>query len=213
MKRRAYAALAGLAILGLGVIWFANRSGEGTEPVAGRDAVKPPMQEASDKPAKLPRPSADADKELAAQRVPTDMSLDVFPRTSYTRRPSPAGPAAGAPTGGAFVHVPSDGKRLELAPNQLGEFPVVDTRLRDTVGVRVEVGAVKPGTPVRVVLLDGGTFPSAEGVSQVLKSTDWGGVSFEFLTSGNIGSHRVLVQAAGQPSRILDFNAVDPSDS
>jgi hypothetical protein len=64
-----------------------------------------------------------------------------------------------------------------------------------------------------VVILDGGSFPSAEGVAQMLVATDWHGVAFEFTTSANIGSHRVLVQAHGQPSRILDFNAIDTTHS
>jgi hypothetical protein len=94
-----------------------------------------------------------------------------------------------------------------MESNQIGEFPAIETKLNDTVGVRLSLDTVKPGTPVRIVIMDGGSFPAAEGVAQVLKAAKWGGVAFEFSTSANIGFHRVLVQAQGQPSRILNFSA------
>lgn len=150
----------------------------------------------------------EADRMLKAEGARTDVSLSTFPIKEYQHLAPPAGKAAGAPVGDAYIHVPSAGRRVAMEANQLGEFPAVETRLSDTVGVRLSLDTVKPGTPVRVVIMDGGSFPSAEGVSQVLKAAEWRGVAFEFTTSANIGTHRVLVQAAGQPSRILDFIAL-----
>lgn len=99
-----------------------------------------------------------------------------------------------------------------MEANQLGEFAAIETELNDTVGVRVSLVGVKPGTPVRVVILDGGSFPTQEGANMLLKAEDWRGVAFDYTTSANIGTHRVLVQAIGQPSRIFDFNALDSND-
>jgi hypothetical protein len=97
-----------------------------------------------------------------------------------------------------------------MEANQIGEFPTVETLLSDTVGVRLKLDSVKPGTPVRIVIMDGGSFPAVEGFTQLAEAAKWGGVAFEFTTSANIGYHRVLVQAQGQPSRILNFSAHDP---
>ncbi len=147
---------------------------------------------------------------LAAEGAITDVTLTTFPIKEYQILRSPAGKAAGAPVGEAYIHVPSEGRRIAMEPNQIGEFPAIETELNDTVGVRLNLDSVKPGTPVRVVILDGGSFPAVEGLTQVLEVTKWRGTSFEFTTSGNIGYHRVLVEAQGQPSRILNFSAHDP---
>lgn len=188
---------------------------------AGRDDSPPsPVTTADGQPPANPRSAApdrgrarEADRLLAAEGVRTDVSLATFPIKEYRRVSPPAGKAAGAPPGEAYIHVPSAGRRIAMEANQLGEFPTVATRLSETVGVRLSLDAVKPGTPVRVVILDGGTFPTAEGVSQVLEAAEWRGVAFEYTTSANIGTHRILVQAVGQASRILDFNALAADES
>lgn len=151
----------------------------------------------------------EADRLLKTEGAQTDVTLSSFPQKEYQHLRSPGGKAEGAAVGEAYIHVPSAGRRIAMEPNQIGEFPAIETKLNDIVGVRLSLDAVKPGTPVRVVIMDGGNFPAAQGVAQVLKATKWGGVAFEFATSGNIGFHRVLVQAQGQPSRILNFSAHD----
>jgi hypothetical protein len=150
-----------------------------------------------------------ADRFLEAEGAKTDVSLSTFPRTEYQQLRSPNGKAHGAPAGEAYIHVPSAARRIAMEPNQIGEFPAVETKLNDTVGIRLSMDGVKSDTPVRLVIMDGGSFPSSQGATKLLKSAKWGGVAFEFTTSGNIGFHRVLVQAQGQPSRILNFNAAD----
>lgn len=151
----------------------------------------------------------EADQRLSAEGARTDMSLSAFPIKEYKSLPAPSGKAAGAPVGDAYIHVPSAGRRIAMEPNQIGEFPAVETRLNDTVGIRLAIDSVKPGTPVRVVILDGGSFPDSQSATRIIPARDWRGVDFEFTTSGNIGYHRVLVQAQGQPSRIVTFNAHD----
>lgn len=187
-----------------------------------RDDTRPSSPAAASEGASLenpppsrPRPGRDreADRLLAAEGALTDVSLSTFPIKEYQHLRPPAGKAAGAPVGDAYIHVPSEGRRIAMEANQLGEFPTVETALRDTVGIRLSLDSVKPGTPVRVVIMDGGSFPAVEGVSQVIEATEWRGVAFEYTTSSNIGTHRVLVQAQGQPSRILDFNALDVKGS
>ncbi len=178
-----------------------------TSPNASADAKSPVST-----PPSRPRGGRDreADRLLAAEGALTDVSLSTFPIKEYQHLRPPAGKAAGAPVGDAYIHVPSEGRRIAMEPNQIGEFPAIETKLNDTVGVRLSLDAVKPGTPVRVVIMDGGTFPAAKGVvAQALKATSWGGVAFEFTTSGNIGFHRILVQAQGPPARILNFSAHD----
>jgi hypothetical protein len=150
-----------------------------------------------------------ADRLLKTESAKTDITLSSFPIKEYQHLAPPAGKAAAAVQGEAYIHVPSSRRRIAMEPNQIGEFPAVETKLNDTVGVRLSLDTVKPGTPVRVVIMDGGSFPAIEGVVQVLKVTKWGGVAFEFATSANIGFHRILVQAQGQPSRILNFSAHD----
>lgn len=151
----------------------------------------------------------EADRLLKAEGAKTDVTLSTFPEKEYQHLAPPAGKAASTTVGEAFIHVPSSRRRIAMEPNQIGEFPAVETKLNDTVGVRLSLDAVKPGTSVRVVIMDGGSFPAVEGVTQVLKATKWGGVAFEYATSGNIGFHRVLVQAKGHPARILNFSAHD----
>jgi hypothetical protein len=158
-------------------------------------------------PATSPAEVAAADESLRKEGARTDATLSTFPTRAYRRPPPASEPPAGAPPGEASIHVPGSGLRVSLQPNQIGEFPEVPTRLSETIGVRLSLPDVTPGTPVRVVLMDGGTFPSEEGVSRVLEAANWGGVAFEITTSANFGNHRVLVQAPGQRSRILDFNA------
>jgi hypothetical protein len=151
----------------------------------------------------------EADRQLAAEGARTDVTVSTFPAKAYQSLRPPAGEAAGAPAGEAYIHVPSAGRRVAMEANQIGEYPTIETQLNDTVGVRLKLDSVKPGTPVRIVIMDGGSFPAATGMTRILEATKWGGTAFEFTTSGNIGAHRVLVQAQGQPSRILNFSAHD----
>lgn len=208
---RVLLALAMIALILIVVIWQQKRKGEKTPPVVGSSAHSPAEDNRNS--ARPPRESPrEADRLLKAEGARTDVSLSSFPIKEYQHLRSPRGKAAGAPECEAYIHVPSAGRRVAMEPNQLGEFPAIETRLNDTVGIRVALDAVKPGTPVRVVILDGGSFPVGKGVSQVLKAADWRGVAFEYTTSANVGTHRVLVQAAGQPSRIFDFSAHDAKD-
>jgi hypothetical protein len=221
MKPSRQPVLFALAAILLIAAYFAfNRgAGEGSSPQASSpsasvpsspsDAARPPSPSTlwTTLPATNPAEVAAADEALRKEGARTDATLSTFPTRAYRRPPLPGDPPAGAPPGEASIHVPGSGLRVSLQPNQIGEFPEVPTRLSETIGVRLSLPDVAPGTPVRVVLMDGGTFPSEEGVARVLEAANWGGVAFEITTSANFGNHRVLVQAPGQRSRILDFNA------
>ena len=206
--KKTHIALLAVLLLIVAAILLRPTGKDGTPqaaPGAARDTLP---GNGGDRPSRKSRENPrEADRLLAAEGATTDATLSTFPEKEYQHIRPPAGKAAGAPVGDAYIHVPSAGRRIAMEANQLGEFPTVETLLSDTVGVRLQLVDVKPGTPVRVVIMDGGSFPSAEGLSQVIEAADWRGVAFEYTTSANFGTHRVLVQAAGQPSRILDFNA------
>lgn len=215
-SRNPYLVLAALALLVVAIVLLVRPKSDDANLPHGTTAgvhapAAGPSPAASDQSKRsIPR---EADRLLKAEGAKTDVTLSNFPLKEYQHLPSPAGKAQGAPVGEAYIHVPSQSRRVAMEPNQLGEFPTVETNLKETVGVRLLLDAVRPGTPVRVVILDGGTFPTADGASQVIEATDWRGVAFEYTTSANIGTHRILVQAAGQPSRILDFNALETKGS
>ncbi len=216
ISRNPYLVLLALLLLVTALVLLVRQNKDDAK--SSRDSAASGQSPAADQlpaPSELPSRSVprEADRLLKTEGAKTDVSLSNFPLKEYQHLPSPAGKAQGAPVGEAFIHVPSQSRRIAMEPNQLGEFPTVETNLKETVGVRLSLDAVKPGTPVRVVILDGGTFPTAEGVSQVIKATEWRGVAFEYTTSANIGTHRILVQAVGQPSRILDFNALETKGS
>lgn len=223
--RNTYLLLAAIALLLTSVFLIVTRTGQDALPSS--ETTDAEMQPTTDHSARdLPNRAnpREADRLLKAEGARTDVTLSSFPIKEYQHLPAPSGKPAGAPVGEAYIHVPSAGRRVAMNPNQLGEFPTIETRLNDTVGVRIALDAVKPVTPVRVVILDGGSFPAGKEASKilkttgkeaskVLKATDWRGVAFEYTTSANVGTHRVLVQAVGQPSRILDFSAHDAKDS
>lgn len=213
-SRRTYLIMAAFALLLTALVLLLQHESPDSKLSAGSNENRTLPDAASrPAPAKPERPTRaaprEADRLLAAEGAKTDVTLSTFPSKEYQHLPAPGGKAQSAAVGEAYIHVPSAGRRIAMEPNQIGEFPAIETKLNDTVGVRLSLDTVKPGTPVRVVIMDGGSFPAAEGVAQVLKATKWGGVAFEFATSGNFGFHRVLVQAQGQPSRILNFNATD----
>lgn len=204
MKTRLLAVL--FLLLAAAVILWKNTRPE-TAPTATAPVKSSPEHTTSSRPQReTPR---EADRQLAAEGVLTDVSLSTFPTKAYQHLRPPAGKAAGAPAGDAYIHVPSAGRRIAMEANQIGEFPAVEAKLNETVGVRLYLDSVKPGTPVRVVIMDGGSFPSGREFTQVIKAADWRGVAFEFTTSPNIGYHRLLVQAQGQTSRILNFSVHD----
>lgn len=211
---RALIALGFVALLLIALIWQQNKKGDNPTPTASSPTQSTTASE-NRRPTSSQRAStAAADNLLRAEGARTDVTVSTFPAQEYHHLPQPGGKAAGASAAQAYIHIPSASRRIAMEPNPLGEFPAIETKLNDTVGVRLSLDEVKPGTPVRIVILDGGTFPTTQGaVAQVLQSTTWGGTAFEFTTSGNGGAHRILVQPQGHPARILNFNAYDAATS
>jgi hypothetical protein len=176
-------------------------------PVDTAVQTRPSSAASSEQPA-----STEADRLIQAEGATTDVTLSTFPVREYRRSEPPAGKPAGAPAGLAYLHVPSSRTRVVLEPNQLGEFPPVEARPNETVGARILLPDASPGSPVRVAILDGGSFPSLTGPARLIEVADWRGIAFEFTTSGNMGSHRLLVQAAGHPARVLDIHVHDATE-
>ena len=209
LQRRALPICAVIALVA-SIIWQSNRS-ESRRPSHAETSAETTNIAARPATSSQREATTEADRRMMEEKALTDMTVSVFPAKEYTHHTQPAGKSSGAPVGEAYIHVPSIGRRVSTEPNQIGEFPVIETKLNDPVGVRIALDSVKTGTPVRVVILDGGSFPNVSSATQVMKAASWGGIAFEFITSGNIGFHRILVQAQGQPSRILNFSAHDPN--
>lgn len=208
---RTHLLLSAVLLLMIALVFFVRH--QQRDAPASRHAAAPPTLQKALTPARRQRPRLapprEADRLLKSEGARTDVSLSAFPIKEYQHLPAPSGKPAGAPVGEAYIHVPSAGRRVAMEPNQLGEFPVMETQLKETVGVRLQLAEIKPGTPVRVAIIDGGSFPTKNGLSQVIPAADWRGVAFEFTTSHNIGFHRILVEAQGHPARILNFSAHD----
>lgn len=107
----------------------------------------------------------------------------------------------------AYVQIPSTNRRTALLPNSHGEYEAQPTLTGGTVGVHLRIEDVAPGTPVSVVILDGGSFPDGAGPSKIIKLGRDSQISFRFTTSANIGYHRIRVQPSGGTARLLDFTA------
>jgi hypothetical protein len=209
---RPLAILALIALLVIVLIWQNNRPENSL--LLSPGAVTTTPAASGSKTSSKRASTLEADELLTTENARTDVTVSRFPIKEYAYMPQPNGNPAGAPIGNAYIHIPSIGRRISIEPNQIGEFPAIETKLNDTIGIRLTLDAVNPGTPVRIVILDGGTFPATPGTpAQVLPSTTWGGTAFEFTTSANAGAHRILVQAQGHPARILHFNAHDTDNS
>jgi hypothetical protein len=209
ISRRSVVLLAFIALVA-SIIWQHNRS-ESRGPSNAETSTKTVNVAARPSTSSQREAITEADRRMIEEKALTDMTVSVFPAREYAHQPQPAGKSAGAPAGQAYIHVPSIGRRVSMEPNQIGEFPTIETKLKDTVGVRLLLDDVKPGTPVRIAIMDGGTFPSKEGLAQIIRASDQRGISFEFTTSINIGYHRILVEAQGYPARLLNFSAHDAS--
>ena len=145
--------------------------------------------------------SSRSNNQLAVQ-LDEDFKPSLYKKVSASR-----GSSNDSNRAQAYVRIPSSSTRVVLTPNQIGAFPIQSAALEETVAVRLELSEAKPGTPVSVVILDGGSFPEELGVSRLLTVEKWGGVNFQYTTSSNDGHHRVKVQPSGKSPQILDFYA------
>lgn len=204
--------LAFIALLITFLLWNKNKPGGSDATARIQEQKNLSASENRSKTSSQREGTIEADRRLRDEGVATDVTASVFPINEYRYAPSPSGKAHAVVSGLAYCHVPSSGLRVSMEANQLGEFPPLDTHTKETVGVRLALDSVPADTPVRLVILDGGSFPSVEGFSRLIKAQKSGVVAFEYTTSANTGTHRILVQAAGYPSRILDFTAHTPAN-
>jgi hypothetical protein len=105
----------------------------------------------------------------------------------------------------AFVAVPSTGKKLRLAQNQMGEFPMVEIVPSETVDVHVVFPMAEVGSRYAIVAQDGGIIAEAArpGYAKVLDSKRT--LHFQYTCSANTGMHRVVLRSESGESKILEF--------
>ncbi|MGL4400955.1 MAG: hypothetical protein ACRCXD_13880 [Luteolibacter sp.] len=199
-------ALTVLACLPL-AYWLANPSDRGSAKIA----LPRPSETVSNRANNPPDSVQEIPRTKSAER-PADSSQtgrldDDFNPTSYQRRPPVDETSTLSDAAIAYVQIPSSNRRTALLPNVLGEYEAQPTLTGETVGVRLRIEDVAPGTPVAVVILDGGSFPGSSGPSQVIKLGRDSQISFRFTTSENIGYHRIRVLPSGGTARVFDFTA------
>lgn len=208
MKPRAFSLLVVCLITTVSAVyWYSARPNPA--------AVKVQRQSVADETRKaanaLPDSASDLPRTKRAER-PADASRtgkldDDFNPATYQRRPMGDGTSAATGADIAYVQIPSTNRRAALPPNSHGEYETQPALTEETVGVRLRIEDVSPGTPVSVVILDGGSFPDGTGPSKIIKLGSDSQISFRFTTSSNIGHHRIRVLPSGGTARLLDFTA------
>lgn len=205
-----------LVVIILGVIaclstlyWASNRAVTKPEQVA-QDAVSP----AAAAPLSSPlNPASEPPRTKSANRPPNSLRTgkldDDFNVASYQLRPLADGGDAPNNAAIAYVQIPSTNRRAAILPNPYGEYEAQPTLTGETVGVRLRIEDVPPGTPVSVVILDGGSFPDGSGPAKIIKLGRDALLSFRFITSENIGHHRIRVLPSGGTARVFEFTASD----
>lgn len=168
----------------------------------------------ADLPEKSPAASEDTSSALRtkSKERPADASLtgkldEDFNPANYQRQAMGESGSNASNAAIAYVQIPSSNRRAALPPNSMGEYEEQPTFTEETVGVRVRIEDVPAGTPISVVILDGGTFPGESGPSKIIKLERNSEISFRFTTSANIGHHRIRILPSGGRPRILDFTA------
>jgi hypothetical protein len=207
MKTRPIVLIALGVIALIAVSWLSNRSVSAQDQAKTnrmpREAKTAPSSTAGDTP-EIPRTKS-ADRPPDTSR--TGKLDDDFDPASYQRRPVVGDPGVTSDAAIAYVQIPSTNRRTALIPNSLGEYEAQPTLTGETVGVRLRIEEVAPGTPVAVVILDGGSFPDGSGPSKVVKLGRDSLISFRYTTSENIGYHRIRVLPSGGTARVFDFTA------
>lgn len=208
MKPKAFALLALCVIAALSAVYW---SGGRSHPVADKAAQPVPSGGVPVAAGGATGDAAEVPRTKRAER-PADASRtgkldDDFNPAAYQRRSMGDGTSAVTGAASAYVQIPSTNRRAALLPNSLGEYEPQPTLTEETVGVRLRIEDVAPGTPVSIVILDGGSFPDGSGFSKVIKLGSDSQISFRFTTSSNIGFHRVRVLPSGGTARLLDFTA------
>lgn len=205
-----------IPIIALGVIallsvtfWLSNRTASGPDQVKQGDVSRASKAGSLSAVSETPEMPRTKSAERPPDTTRTGKLDDDFNPASYQRRPLVDGTTTPTDSAIAYVQVPSTNRRTALLPNNLGEYEAQPTLTGETVGVRLRFDDVAPGTPVAVVILDGGSFPDGSGPSQVIKLGRDSLISFRFTTSANNGYHRIRVLPSGGTARLLDFTASD----
>lgn len=189
------------------IYWFASRS----TPAADKTPSSKILSGSSSDPSGTAADVPETIRTKSADRPPNSAFNgeldDDFKPANYQLRTMGDGTDAPTGVGIAYVQIPSTNRRVALQPNSLGEYEAQPTLTEETVGVRLRIEDVLPGTPVAVVILDGGSFPDGSGPSKIIKVGSDSQIAFRFTTSANIGYHRLRILPSGGTARMLDFTA------
>lgn len=93
----------------------------------------------------------------------------------------------------ALATVETEGKRMELRPNQIGEFPRVAATPQQSIPVRIRYPDGEPDQEVAVAVQDGGQINERD-TARVLRLDADRGISFRFVTGTNAGLYRVSLR-------------------
>ncbi len=208
MKPKAFSLIAVCLIASISAVyWFSTRPNLTADQAQQQSQTDGTRRAANALPATASEPTRTKSGDRPPDASRTGKLDDDFNPASYQRRTMGDGTSAAAGAAIAYVQIPSTNRRAALPPNSHGEYETQPTLTEETVGVRLRIEDVSPGTPVSVVILDGGSFPDGTGPSKIIKLGSDSEVSFRFTTSANIGRHRIRVLPSGGTARLLDFTA------
>lgn len=99
------------------------------------------------------------------------------------------------------ARVTHSGGPVELAPNSGGNFPRIQVRERERIGVEVRYPHVQPGESIVVQMEDAGALGNGKPLQVVPLSREGVG-RFEVRVTHQHGTHRVTLNRAGGLSRL-----------
>lgn len=155
-------------------------------------APQPPSApQPSISPATAPRSAGSANTGSAAPAAAVDRV------EGYTARPAQSGERAAAV-------VEAEGKKIELSPNQIGNFQRVQVSPKAAVPVRVVYPDAQEGQAVVAEAQDGGTIKDSGSILWPSKLNNEKAFAFTFAASENPGMHRIVLRK-GADVKQLDF--------
>lgn len=118
-------------------------------------------------------------------------------RVGYAAQPSQSGERATAA-------IDVDGKRIEVAPNQIGNFQRVFVAPGAQVPIRVNYPEAEAGEVVNIEAEDGGLIAESKSVGHVAKLDAEKTLPFHFTVTEEPGIHRVVLRK-GADVKTLDL--------
>jgi hypothetical protein len=176
--------------------------------LAGPAVLVPPAESASSPEIAAASPAPDASRLYTAALLATsdEFTADGWEVIRYPDE-VPGEPLwAGEPV---VARVEFEGRRVQLTPNQLGEFPRLNVAAGAGARVRLAFPEGTAASPVIIAPLDGGTVEAGQ-LSLVRELGTDHAVGFTYKASTYAGVHRVQVRRPGQAPVVLEFWAGQP---